>query len=321
MPLDRSVRNVVLLALCLALAMTGNALVMTVSALTGHMLAADKALATLPLGLQFTATMAATIPASLLMKRIGRRAGFTVGALIGAAGGLVSCYAIFAGSFPLFCLGAAVYGVSVGFAFYYRFAAADTASDAFRSRAISFVMAGGVAAAIFGPTLAEWSHDCFAPALFAGSYAAIVGLTLVPLALLQFVEIPLPSVEERTRSGRPLGEIMRQPVFLVAVGGARRDGRLRGDVAGDDRDAAGHARLPVRVQRHRVRDPVARARHVRAELRHRTPDSAFRRAQHHADRRRAVRRLRTDQPQRRRLRAVLGRAGAAGCRLELPVLF
>jgi MFS family permease len=220
MPLDRSARNVVLLALCQALAMTGNSLVMTVSALAGHMLADDKSLATLPLGLQFTATMAATIPASLLMKQIGRRAGFSLGTLIGAAGGLVSSFAILDGNFPLFCLGSGVYGISVGFAFYYRFAAADTASDAFRSRAISFVMAGGVVAAICGPTLAKWSHDWFEPVLFAGSYAAIVGLALAALALLQFVDIPRPSVAERRESGRPLGEIMRQPVFVVAVLGA-----------------------------------------------------------------------------------------------------
>ncbi len=133
MILDRPARNVLLLALCQALAMTGNAVVMTVSALAGYMLAEDKSLA--PLALQFSATMAATIPASLLMKRIGRRAGFSLGVVAAVAGGSVSSYAIFAANFPLFCLGAAIYGVFNGFALFYRFAAADTASDAFRGQA------------------------------------------------------------------------------------------------------------------------------------------------------------------------------------------
>ena len=161
MILDRPARNVLLLALCQALAVTGNAVVLTVAALAGYMLAEDKSLATLPLALQFTATMAATIPASLLMKRIGRRAGFSLGVLVAAAGGAVSSFAIFTANFPLFCLGAAIYGGFNGFALFYRFAAADTASDAFRGKAISLVVTGGVLAAFAGPELAIWSRGWF----------------------------------------------------------------------------------------------------------------------------------------------------------------
>lgn len=217
MSLDRPTRNVLLLALCQGLAMTGNAVVMTVSALAGYMLAEDKSLATLPLALQFTATMAATIPASLLMKRIGRRAGFSLGVLVAAAGGAVSSFAIFTANFPLFCLGAAIYGGFNGFALFYRFAAADTASDAFRGKAISLVVTGGVLAAFAGPELAIWSRGWFEPTVFAGCYAAIVGLALAALLLLQLIEIPRPAPEERRQGGRPLGTIMRQPEFVVAA--------------------------------------------------------------------------------------------------------
>ncbi len=217
MGLDRSRRNVILLALCQALAMTGNALVITVSALAGYMLLEDKSLATLPIGLQFTATMATAVPASLLMRRFGRRAGFSVGVLTGLAGGAVSSYAIVASSFPLFCLGGALYGVFTAFALFYRFAAADTASEAFRARAISLVMAGGVVAAVCGPELAKWSRDWFQGAPFAGAYLSIVGLALASLVVLRFIDIPRLTVEERRGSGRPLAVITRQPVFVVAV--------------------------------------------------------------------------------------------------------
>jgi MFS family permease len=197
--------------------MTGNAVVMTVSALAGYMLAEDKSLATLPLALQFTATMAATIPASLLMKQIGRRAGFSLGVLVAAAGGAVSSFAIFTANFPLFCLGAAIYGGFNGFALFYRFAAADMASDAFRGKAISLVVTGGVLAAFAGPELAIWSRGWFEPTVFAGCYAAIVGLALAALLLLQLIKIPRPAPEERRQGGRPLGTIMRQPEFVVAA--------------------------------------------------------------------------------------------------------
>ncbi|WP_119458322.1 MFS transporter [Rhodospirillaceae bacterium SYSU D60014] len=210
-------RNVLILAACQALAMTGSSLIMTVSALVGQMLAAEKSLATLPLGLQFTATMLTTIPASLLMKQIGRRAGFTVGALIGAIGAGICTMAVFQNSFAGFCVGNALVGVAMGFALFYRFAAADAADERFRSRAISFVMAGGVVAAVSGPELAKWSRDLFEPVIFAGCFLVIAVLWLVAALLLQIVDIPRLTAEERRQSGRPLGEIARQPVFLVAA--------------------------------------------------------------------------------------------------------
>lgn len=214
---DPTRKNVVILALCQALSMTGSSLVMTVSAIVGTMIAADKTMATLPLAFQMTAMMLTTIPASMAMKRFGRRAGFLFGILVGICGALLATFAIFERNFALLCTASCVMGIQMGFAQFYRFAAADTAKPDFKSKAISLVLAGGVIAAVLGPNLAKWARDLFDPVMFAGSYAAIAVLWLIPLVLLFFIDIPRPSVEERKQSGRPLVVIMCQPVFLVAI--------------------------------------------------------------------------------------------------------
>ena len=212
-------RDVALLALCQALFLTAISAVIVASPLIGYGLAETKALATLPIGVQMVMTMAATVPASLLMKRIGRREGFTVGATIGLAGALVGFWGIMEADFALFCVGMALIGTFNGFAQFYRYAAADAASDAFRSRAISLVLAGGVVASV-GPLLADWSRDMFAPIAFAGVFIAVAALYVTTLVVLRFITIPPPSEEERSSAGRPLLQIMRQPTFIIAVLGS-----------------------------------------------------------------------------------------------------
>ena len=212
-------RNVFLLALCQALFTTANAVVITSSALAGQMLAPESGLATLPFSLQFVGTMAAIFPASMFMKRIGRRAGFALGATFGFASAALGSLAILEGWFWLFALSGLLYGGFMGFAQYYRFAAAEVAGDAYRPRAIAYVLAGGVVAAIVGPELAKMTNGLFAPVLFAGSYAAVALLALATLAVLVLVRIPRPSAEERRAGGRPLGVIARQPQFIVALMG------------------------------------------------------------------------------------------------------
>ncbi len=214
---DPTKKNVVLLAFCQALGMSSSALVITVIALVGNTLAPDKSLITLPLALQFAAMMASTVPASFLMRRYGRRVGFSLGALLGCAAGLLGMQAILVESFGLFCLSSILFGTFACNVQYYRFAAADTASEAFKSRAISLVLAGGLLAAVLGPELAKWSRDLFAPVLFAGAYLCIAGLAFLSLVVLQFIDIPRPSAEERRDNGRPLALIARQPAFAVAV--------------------------------------------------------------------------------------------------------
>ena len=212
--------QVTLLALCQATAMTTNTVLVTVAALIGYALASDKALATLPLAMRQVATMVATIPASLLMQRIGRRGGFLVGALIGLVGAAVGIYSLTIADFWLFTLSTTLLGVSNGFVGYYRFAAADVANESFRSQAISWVLAGGILAAILGPWLAIGSQGWFNSELYIGALVAIFGLQMLSGALLLGLQAPSAKGTHLSTATRPLVEIIRQPKFLVATLGS-----------------------------------------------------------------------------------------------------
>ena len=214
---DNARHTIALLATCQALTETGNIVIGVTAALTGHMLADDKALATVPLALMFSFVMVATIPASLFMRRVGRRVGFTVGQLIGASAAALSVFAIVQSSFWLFAIGGAMFGVHGAFFQYYRFAAADAAGEQYRSRAIALVLAGGIVGAIAGPELSKISRDLFQPLVFAGSFSAIVCLCFTTIAILQFIRIPNLSRAQRQSTGRPLHVIARQPEFIVAI--------------------------------------------------------------------------------------------------------
>ena len=212
--------QVTLLALCQALAMTTNTVLITVAALIGYALAADKALATVPLAVRQIATMAATIPASLLMQRIGRRGGFLVGTLVGIAGAGVGIYSLAIAHFWLFTLAMGLSGISNSFVGYYRFAAADVATAAFRSQAISWVIAGGIVAAILGPWLATGSQGWFNSELYIGALVAVLGLQVLASGLLWGLHIPPTGIDQTAHRTRPLLKIMAQPKFLVATLGS-----------------------------------------------------------------------------------------------------
>lgn len=213
----RTRRNVLVLAVCQALYLSASSIQVALSGLVGAMLAPDKLLATLPFSLITVMTASTTIPASFVMARLGRRAGFVLGALLGGTGGAISTIAIFTGSFPAFCLGNALMGCFQAVAQYYRFAAADAAEAAAKARAVSWVMAGGVAAAFLGPAIAGVSKDIFAPVTFAGSYLAISVLAGLSIMLLSLLAIPTPPRTAGAGGGRPLAEIARQPAFVAAV--------------------------------------------------------------------------------------------------------
>jgi len=212
-------RNVLILAAGQALFQTASVLIMTVGGLAGLIVAADKSLATLPIAAVMTGTMVGTVPASLLMGRIGRRAGFILGTLIGALGGGLGAYGMIQGSLLLLCAGTLLVGIYQAFAQYYRFAAAETASAPFKSQAISLVLASGVVAAIAGPQIGVMAKDIGA-AEFAGSFLAIIVLSLAAAALLAFLRMPPTVTTSIDSEARPLAVIVRQPKFLLALGGA-----------------------------------------------------------------------------------------------------
>ncbi|WP_407852219.1 MFS transporter [Bordetella petrii] len=216
-------RNARILAVCQGLYIAAISIDLTLTALTGHMLAPDKALATLPFALITVAGAIVTWFASLLMQRIGRRAGFALGGLAGALGGLISVWAVFRADFWLFCAGTALVGVFQAFAQYYRLAAADAVEDDAKARAIAVVMAGGVIAALAGPALAAWSRDLFPLATFAGAYlmVALLGAASVALLLAGYRDLDdVPAgagPREPAAPPRPLRVVARQPIFVAAL--------------------------------------------------------------------------------------------------------
>jgi MFS family permease len=210
-------RTVFILAVAQSLANSCMSIFGTVSALTGKMLATDPRLATVPLFLQFILTMAATIPASHLMHKLGRRNAFYVGAAVGVLGGGLGMASTYSGSFGLFCIGNAIMGASAASFLHFRFAAAEAADDLFRPKAISLVLAGGVVAAIVGPTLANVGTNLFAPFTFTGSYLFVALACLAMFPVLWPVHAPPPAPSEVAGPQRPLSEIARQPVFLAAL--------------------------------------------------------------------------------------------------------
>jgi MFS family permease len=209
-------RNVPLLAVGWIMATMVTMTAVSVTALTGHMLAEDKSLAALPIMLQWFGTATTTFPASFFMQRFGRRKGFMVGAALIALGAVVAVYAIFQRDFLIYCLGMPLIGGGVGFNWYYRFAAADVSTEEYRSRAISLVLAGGIVSAILAPTLAVHTKDLFAPVIYAGCFASIAVFAMVAFAVVSFVDIPRPP-PEHLHGGRPIREIARQPAYRVAV--------------------------------------------------------------------------------------------------------
>lgn len=209
-------QNVFLLALAQAVMMSGGVLLFATGSLLGNWMASDKALATLPLALQMAASLATTVPASFLMARIGRRNGFLLGAAVAVCGAALAAFSILQHSFWLFCAAAALMGVFTGFGNYFRFAAVDAATPEYRARAVSYVLAGGVIAALVGPNLATWGWRLLPAVEFAGGYAMLAGLYLFSFLLLMWLDIPRPSASN-THTGRPLIEIVRQPVVVTAM--------------------------------------------------------------------------------------------------------
>jgi MFS family permease len=216
---DPQRRNVAVLALAQALFMSIQGMGIAATPLAAYALLPpeDKWLATVPIFLVHLGIMGTTVPASLLMGVIGRRAGFMVGALLGVGAGAVACFALFNHSFPLLCVAAVMQGMQAAFFWYFRLAAADAAEPAFRAKAISLVMAGGVIAGFLGPETAKWAVNLLAPVTFAGIYVAMAAFSIAVLVLVEHVHIPRLSVEERTAGGRPMSRIVRQPAYRVAV--------------------------------------------------------------------------------------------------------
>jgi MFS family permease len=211
-----SYRDIFLLACCQALLLTNGAGLITMNGLVGFELAGTKALATLGVTTYVLGSAIATMPASLWMARVGRRAGFMAGALINVGGCALAAFAILRHSFVGYCIATAIIGIYNAIGLQYRFAAAEVAAPADKAKAISLVLAGGIVGGFIGPQSALWAMNLF-PAQFLGSYLVLALYALVALAVQSRVHVPAPAIEERAGGGRPLAAIIRQPAFIVAA--------------------------------------------------------------------------------------------------------
>jgi predicted MFS family arabinose efflux permease len=210
-------RNALVLAVTQALAGGNNLVLVATAGIVGTMLAPDKGLATLPISIYVLGTWMGTLPMGVLARRLGRRNALQIGTACGVLTGLICCIAVLRGSFLLFNVGAVFSGFYAAAHQSYRFAAADTASEAFRPKAISWVLIGGVFAGVVGAQLVIATQDLWPPYLFAASYIGQSVLALIAAGVLALLRIPKPPPRTVVGDGRELTEIARQPRFLVAV--------------------------------------------------------------------------------------------------------
>jgi MFS family permease len=210
-------RNVLVLVGAQAILGAQMPMIFTIAGLAGNSLAPNHCWATLPISFTVIGSMLTATPISAFMQKYGRRAGFVVGALGGALGAAIGAYGLSIASFELFCLGAFITGIYMSAQGFYRFAAADTASDEFRPKAISWVMAGGLLSAVVGPQIVKVTADSMAVP-FLGTYLAVIGLNLVGMFLFAGLKIPKPRAPA---AGAPIGrsrsELVRTPVIAVAM--------------------------------------------------------------------------------------------------------
>lgn len=208
--------NVLRLAICQALAGANSTVVYATGAVVGDMLAPSKALATMPISIFVVGMALCTLPAGAVAQRHGRRAAFMLGTGCGVLAGLLGALAVYYAAFWVFCAATFFGGVYAAVVLSFRFAAADCAAPARRPRALSAVMAGGVFAGVIGPQLVTHTMDLWAPHLFAATYVGQAAVAAISAFILLGVKLPMPTAAERA-GGRPLGVIVRQPRFILAI--------------------------------------------------------------------------------------------------------
>lgn len=212
-----STKNIALLSVSQAIVGSQQALIMAVAALVGVTMAPDPALATLPvtsmvLGLALTAG-----PAAFLVHRFGRKRAFMLGAIVAVLGGLLAAMAIITSSFVLFCIALVIAGSAAAFGQQYRFAAADSVEPAQKGKAISWVMAGGVASGFIGPGLSYWGRHWIEGAEYAGSFLAMSGLALIGIAVLSQTSLARAELKKKNAAAKPFSQIIKAPEVFVPI--------------------------------------------------------------------------------------------------------
>ncbi len=211
-------RNVAVLVIAQAIIGAQMPMIFTIGGLAGGMLGGNPCFATLPISAIVFGSMTTAPWLSPLMQRRGRKFGFFVGAAAAAIGSAISAAGLYYGSFLVFLLGSYLTGIYMSAQGFFRFAAADTASAEFRPKAISYVMAGGLVSAIFGPQLNKLVMDAMILP-FLGSYLTIIGINIFGVFLFSFLKLPLPTRSELADAAkaRSLREMLSQPKIIVAI--------------------------------------------------------------------------------------------------------
>ena len=210
-------RNVLVLVAAQAVLGAQMPMIFTIAGLAGASLAPNICWATLPITMTVIGSMLTATPISALMQRFGRRTGFAVGAFGGAIGAAIGALGLATGSFTLFCIGGFFSGIYMSAQGFYRFAAADTASDEFRPKAISWVMAGGLFSAVFGPQIVKLTAEGMAVP-FLGTYLAVIVINLVGVFLFLGLDIPKPTPPgPGSAIGRSRAQLLRTPTIAVAM--------------------------------------------------------------------------------------------------------
>jgi MFS family permease len=209
-------RNLWLLAICQGLFLTNNVAFIAINGLVGLALAPRGWMATLPVMGYVVGGALATGLVARTQRRLGRRRSFQIGLAVALGSALLCAQAAFWQDFWLLCAATVVAGYYNANAALYRFAAAELAAPAWREKAVSLVMAGGLIGAVAGPNLAALTRSWFAVP-FAGVYLALGAVALLAMGLMHFIDFPAPPARSAATGGRPLGEIVRQPVFIVAA--------------------------------------------------------------------------------------------------------
>jgi len=212
-------RNLLLLATCQALGQAANTMMFAATALSVSTFLNIREYATLPVTMQHLGIMVTVFPAAMLMQRLGRRAGFQIGSLFGMLGASVAGGGLYLGSLLIMCLGGLILGYAVASLHMYRFAAVELVPGAMRAKAISWVTAGGIASAMIGPALVNYTYDMMAP-VYLATFAAMFGIHVLVFLLMGTIGFPARQSAEQTAAEgpqRPLWEIATQPHYIVAV--------------------------------------------------------------------------------------------------------
>lgn len=209
-------RNLWLLALCQGLFLTNNVTFIAINGLVGLSIAPLGWMATLPVMGYVVGGALSTGIVARTQRRFGRRGSFQLGLAVAFCSALLCAYAAFSKNFWLLCTATLVAGYYAANANLYRFAAAELSTPAWREKAVSLVLAGGLIGAVAGPNLAVATRSLFAVP-FAGAYLALAAIALLSMTLMQFIEFPPTLTKQQAAGGRSLGQIMRQPTFVVAA--------------------------------------------------------------------------------------------------------